>query len=153
MLCDGIVLKRKWRLRNGFVTFCCFKYLEKREITLRVNFEFFLYYFSYRWWYFEKKQKKLCLCDIVLWYVIERALIILRLFLSRIKANRAAFWKSKVWLVIIFWEIKEFVVLPVVKSFLCSLILLFKFLLVRKCKNYCNLGSLGSGFCEHLRWI
>ena len=55
--------------------------------------------------------KKTCRWGIVLWYAMENASIILRLFLSSMKTNMSEFWKSKVWLVKILWEIKEFVVL------------------------------------------
>ena len=48
---------------------------------------------------------------------MEHASIILLLFLLWMKANTAEFWKSKVCLVKMLWETKEFVVLPVLKSF------------------------------------
>ena len=61
--------------------------------------------------------KKTYRCGIVLWCAMKHASVIILLFLLWMKANTAEFWKSKVWLVKTLWEIKEFVVLPVLKSF------------------------------------
>ena len=119
-------------LRNGFVTFYYFECLEKGEIIFRVNFEFFWYY---RWWNFEKA--------LSLWYCVVvcygTCFNYSSFFLSWMKANMAEFWKSKVWLVKMLWETKEFVVLLVIKSFF---MFIDSFVWISACFSYIKFISI-----------
>ena len=102
--------------------------------------------------------KKICRCSIVLWYAVEHASVILNLSLSWMIENMAEFWKSKVWLVEILWETKEFVFSSLKIFFYVHRFFFVSFHSFLLCKIYHNLGNsccknlCRIGNCNILRW-